>query len=205
MRKLVTDDDYWKYSDDHIAYEVEMFSWLAAFLSDPSTRLLAPPADAKRLNNALIESFALHLRNLLEFLFDHKNRDHIVAEQFCEAGAWKLDPKDKPAVLGKAWGAANEQIAHLTDKRKPRDSPDKVWPCKEIADAIRPLIERFTANNLTDRLSQKVRAAIDTKPEKTSANKSIGIGPAGPGSQEIGIVTMTGTAAPITEQGKYGK
>lgn len=203
MPKTFSDAELMAYSDDHIAYEVERFFWLTELLTDPSTTLSASSReDARRLNHALIESFALHLRNLLEFLYDDKDSSNIVAAQFCARGVWKLDPKAKPPVLGKAWGAANEQIAHLTDKRKPRDSPDKVWPFKEIADAIRPLIERFTANALTGRLSLKVAAAINAKPEKPSANKPMGIGPAGPGSREIEIVNMTGTAAPISEKGK---
>jgi hypothetical protein len=200
MPKLVTDNDFWNYSDDHIAYEVEMFFWLAALLSDPSTRLSAPPADAKRLNNTLIEAFALHLRNLMEFLYGKK---YVVASQFCAKGVWERERGTKPLALEDVYSRVCAEIAHLTEGRKPHDSSKREWPSKEIADAIRLLIERFTANPLTGRLSRKVGAAIDIKPEKTSANKPVGIGPSGPGSQETEIVTMTGTAAPISEEGKW--
>lgn len=204
MPMLVTDADFVNYSDDHIAYEVEMFFWLAALLSNPSTRLLAPPADAKRLNNALIEAFALHLRNLLEFLYDSKHRDHIVAEQFYDAGVWRKACKreDKPEALRIAWGRADEEITHLTENRKPRNSPERVgWPFEEIVNGVRPLIEQFTATASPGKLSKKVRAAINSRPEEPSADKPVGIGPAAsPGYQDRPIVTMTGTAAPIFEE-----
>ncbi len=65
------DDSYLlAYSAEHVAYEVDMFFWLAAILGNSSTRLGAQSqADAARVSNVLTESFALHLRNILEFLY----------------------------------------------------------------------------------------------------------------------------------------
>ncbi|SRR6266849_6242909 len=56
-----------KYSDEHLAYEVNMLR-LAASLrvhsSDPTLRILVA-----FFNNARVESFAQHLRNLIVFLY----------------------------------------------------------------------------------------------------------------------------------------
>ena len=209
MPKTHSDKDLWKYSDEHIAYEVERFFWLAGLLADSSTTLSAPTInDTLRLNHSLIEAFALHLRNLLEFLYDKKAGDHIVAAQFCNPGVWERERKAKPSVLGKAWGRANEEVAHLTDKRKSGYAPEKWWPFKEIVCEIKPLILRLRANASPDRLSPKVVEAIDTKPGKTSRKKLVGIGPAvSPGSQERLIMGMTGPAAPREDidNGKGGK
>ncbi|MBE3141227.1 MAG: hypothetical protein IMZ53_11695 [Thermoplasmata archaeon] len=201
MPSPFNDQEFLAYSDEHIAYEVERFFWLAALLSDPQTKLSAVSADdALRLNHALIEAFALHLRNLLEFLYDHENQDHIVAEQFCGPGVWKGARQPKPPILGAVWGRANEEIAHLTDKRKPREETKTPWPFKEISDEIRPNIECLAANALEGRLSPKVRQAIEAKPEPMSIDKRVGIGPSGSSApQEMPVVGITGTSKFLSE------
>ena len=201
MPRPLNNQELLAYSDEHVAYEVERFFWLAALLSDPQTRLSAVSADdTLRLNHALIEAFALHLRNLLEFLYDGPNKDHIIAEQFCGPGVWKSVRPPKPNILGTAWGRANEEIAHLTDKRKPRDEPRTPWSFKEIANEIRPLIERLTSDAMDARLSPKVRQAIAAKPDPTSLDKRAGIGPAGSSAaHEMQVVGTTGTSKFFSE------
>ena len=201
MPKTLSNDDLWKYSDEHVTYEVERFFWLAGLLADPLMPLSAPSMeDVRRLNHALIEAFALHLRNLLEFLYENKVGDHIIAAQFCDPGVWKRERGAKTPTLKNAWGRANTEIAHLTDKRKFGYPPEKEWPVKKIADEIKPLIQRLSAKALPSRLSPKVVEAIDIKPEKMSGNKFVGIGPmAKPEIQGTFFRSITGPAGPPPE------
>ena len=201
MPSPFNDQELLAYSDEHIAYEVERLFWLAALLSDPQTKLSAVSADdALRLNHALIEAFALHLRNLLEFLYDHQSKGHVVAEQFCGPGIWEAVRPPKPQVLGRVWGRANEEIAHLTDKRKPPDKPRTPWPFKEIADEIRPLVEHLAANAANGRLSPNVLMAIKIKPGATDLGQRVGIGLAGSSApHEMSVAGITGTSRLFSE------
>jgi len=98
MARPESDDDFLKYSYEHVKYEIEMLFWLANILIDPSVSLIANSKDDKRrLNNALIEAFAIHYRNLFCFLFgkEVENGNNIVAEQYCSKKEWEIDRIDK--------------------------------------------------------------------------------------------------------------
>src|SRR5206468_8513029 len=56
-----------EYSDEHLAYEVEML-WLAATHPPPDPNT-AQDAKTRFVSNAQAEAFALHLRNLIVFLY----------------------------------------------------------------------------------------------------------------------------------------
>ncbi len=192
------DNDLWKYSDEHVTYEVERFFWLTELLTDPSMPLsLASAEDTLRLYHALIEAFALHLRNLIEFLYPKKPRDSdIYAARFCAPGVWEQEGGAITKTLWDARERASKEIAHLTDKRIYGYQPAKEWPFKKLADEIRPITELLSAKALPSRLSPKVVRAIDIKPEKMSANKLPGIGPMPGPSPERPTGGMTGPLAP---------
>lgn len=65
-------DDLAKVSE-HLYYEIEMFHGTASGLA-------SGVAGTSVLNNALVESFTLHARALLDFLYAENARDnHVVA------------------------------------------------------------------------------------------------------------------------------
>jgi hypothetical protein len=89
------------------------------------------------LQNALLESFVIHLRALSDFLYaDPKNQDDVLAGDFFSPGEWlKLRPAE-PGLLKKARMRANKEVAHLTYVRLNVATENKPWMFAEIAHAI---------------------------------------------------------------------
>jgi hypothetical protein len=203
MPKPFTDEFLLRYSGEMVTYEVERFFWLAEVLSDPST-IPWPPSkkDQLRLHHTLIEAFVLHLRNLIEFLYPKNPRDtDIIAEQFCAQGVWEQERGTITQTLYDARERAHKEVAHLTEERKFGYPPEKEWPVKNLADEIKPLIQLLDHKAQPSRLSPKVVAAVDVKPEKTNGEKLMTIGPkASPGSQWSRPVNTTGPSAPTFEE-----
>jgi len=85
------DDGYLHaYSDEHVAYEFDMFLWLAQLIASKMGLTAPSPADAKRLNNALVQAFVVNLRNVIDFLYLQKPQPtDVVAADFSPAGAWQ--------------------------------------------------------------------------------------------------------------------
>jgi hypothetical protein len=107
-----------------IVYEVRTFVDIARRLKDL-------PRDADRADaNAVIESFALHFRNLADFLWKQPSGTDVGARHF--APGWAPDTP-RPGDLIQRVG---EEIAHLTTFRRSGDHPDKRW---KVADCIRTL------------------------------------------------------------------
>lgn len=78
------------YSKEHVVYEFDMFLWLAQVCGS-GAKLGAPSAaDAARLSNVLIESFVVHLRNVIDFLYlDRPKATDVIAADFFDPGAWR--------------------------------------------------------------------------------------------------------------------
>lgn len=150
------------YSAEHVAYEFDMFLWLAEVCGSSSSTLGAlSPADTTRLSNVLIESFAVHLRNIIDFLYlDRPKPSDVVATDFFEPGRWQ---GLRPAISGTLETArvrANKEIAHLTTDRITGNPPNKAWDFASLATEIKPLMRLVTKNALATRLSSKVENAI---------------------------------------------
>jgi len=150
------------YSGEHVAYEFDMFLWLAGVCSNPSVRLGAPtPADTLRLSYVLIESFAVHLRNVIDFLYiDRPKHSDVVAADFFDPNVWQGLRPARSSTLDDARVRANKEIAHLTSGRITGSPPEKDWDFAGLADEIRPLMRLVVENALATRLSPKVAAAI---------------------------------------------
>jgi hypothetical protein len=150
------------YSDEHVAYEIDMFFWLAEVCGSPSLRLgAASAADTTRLNNVLIEGFVVHLRNVIDFLYLEKPKPtDVVAADFLPTGVWD---SLRPAICSSLEAArtrANKEIAHLTTDRIAGSPPAKAWDFQGLANELRPLLHLLSANAPSSRLSPKVAAAI---------------------------------------------
>jgi hypothetical protein len=149
------------YADEHVVYEFEMFLWLARVCGG-ETRIGAPSAsDVARLNNALIESFVVHLRNVIDFIYPESRKPtDVVAEDFFAPGEWTRFRPKRSRTLTAARVRANKEIAHLTTDRFKGNPPEKGWDFASLAAEIRLLIRLFAGNALAVRLSPKVSAVI---------------------------------------------
>ena len=96
---------------DHVFYEIQQLT------------LIADKATSERpLNNAIVESRLLHVRNLLNF-FEHSPtpKDDVLSTHYgFPASRIDVETQDRERL--------NKDLAHLTYSRTQRSEADKVWP-----------------------------------------------------------------------------
>jgi hypothetical protein len=146
----------------HLGYEIETL-WLVSHALMEKQRLMTDQAHVITLRDhvakmALIEAFATHLRNLIDFLYIGSPKpDDVVAEDFFEAPAvWRPDPPEPSPILARARERANKEIVHLTTKRIEGTPPEKGWAVPELLVEITPLLEQFAAGASPKRLGDQV-------------------------------------------------
>jgi hypothetical protein len=125
---------------EHLYYEVGMFLNLAKVLA---TGALGEGS----LNNAVLESFTVHPRVLLEFLFGENLRDDdVVADDFLGSeGRWANLAGEIPPILNAVRQRVGKEIAHLTYARVSVTPEAKHWHFLEIAAAMQSVLERLLA------------------------------------------------------------
>ena len=97
------------------------------------------------LLNALLESFVIHLRALIDFLYsDRPREDDVIAEDyFLNADDWIKFRPEQSEVLKLAKRRAGKEIAHLTYARLDVTAETKPWPFVEIANEINAVFNIF--------------------------------------------------------------
>lgn len=149
------------FSAEHVAYEVDMFFGMVGVLTRPSVIGAPSPAEANRLKNAVIEVFAIHLRNLIDFLYlERPHPTDVVAADFCATGVWEAARPPITNSLEAARVRANKEVAHLTSRRIAGAPPEKAWDPQSIVAEIRPLLQLVVSKAEATRLSPHVAAAI---------------------------------------------
>lgn len=111
---------------DHISYEIEMFELSADKLRKGGLNQLEV--------NAFLEVFAIHARNIIDFLYPPKNprSDDVIADQFF------LDLKELRDLLPEITyrelikNRVGKEIAHLTYKRLEVTPELKIWQTQKI-------------------------------------------------------------------------
>lgn len=150
------------YSAEHVRYEFDMFNWLGQVCGNPTVRLRAPSSeDATRLNNVLVESFAIHVRNVIDFLYmDTSKPTDVVAADFFPRADWAQTRPPISPSLNAARVRANKEIAHLTTDRIAGSPPEKAWDFAGLAAELRPVLRLFISGALSSRLSATVATAV---------------------------------------------
>lgn len=119
-------------ASDALHYEISMLRFVVRALGCPILGDGVGP-----IRNALIESFATHVRVLIEFFYrDKDKKDTILAKHFfLPPKKWIEIRPAKSRILEQAETRANKLLAHLTYTRckKPLN---KEWPIKEIANEL---------------------------------------------------------------------
>jgi hypothetical protein len=128
-----------KDASEHVKYEIHMLMATASFLSK-----YAGAAD-QVTQNAYIESFVLHLRNLIDFFYPPQDaKDLMLAEHYVSSVANWNDTR--PAMTERLLDAkrrANKLAAHLSYKRI---VTDKRWGWAAILAELQRLISCFLSN-----------------------------------------------------------
>lgn len=118
------------------------------------------------INNALVESFAIHTWNIIAFLYlPRMKKDEITALDFVndprkwEEQRGKLEDSE---LLDEAKTRADKEIAHLTWKRISGAPPEKEWPFYEIGQAIKEKLKIFAENADKNKLHEDVRNFVNS-------------------------------------------
>ena len=120
----------------HLHYEVQMLHAVAVasglFGSGPIT-------------NALVESFAIHVRNLIDFFYLKEPRqDDLIAEDFfADAAQWRSVRPNLSADLDQAKKRAHKEIAHLTYARLDVTPEAKLWQFVHILNEISKVLSEW--------------------------------------------------------------
>ncbi len=123
----------------------------------------------------MIESFAIHFRNLFEFFYNQspKDSDVVAADFFDDPAAWSVTPS---SVLVTARKRADKEFSHLTLQRKNAADPDKNWPVGDYFIQMRPAVYTFVETASPKKLHPRVKEWVDlTYRERPSL--AMGIGP----------------------------
>jgi hypothetical protein len=155
-RIVYTDQQLLDYSEEHLLYELHIFRWVAENL----------PADKGFLLSALLESFAIHLRNLIDFFYtppsNARNDDLVAADFFDSPGPW--NPGPIPKSLSDARERANKEISHITYKRKNATDPTKHWPVADLFNEIQSVAQSFAAGASSKKLHPSVTTWLKSDP-----------------------------------------
>jgi hypothetical protein len=118
--------------DEHLRYEFQMLAALAqAIASGISER--------GWMTNALLESFVIHLRNLLDFFYpppSSKSDDVVAYDFFHSPSEWDRIRPGMSATLSGARTRANKEIAHLTYARLVVSPESKPWAFLDLAQEL---------------------------------------------------------------------
>ncbi len=130
---------------EHLAYEVQMFAETAEVLS--TWGALRDPTDEQRvIVNALLESFTIHTRSLLDFLYSpsRPKGDDVVAEDFFDdPKVWYRQRPAKSDLLKGVHKRVAKEVAHLTYARIGITPEAKQWQFNAIAVELVQVFQKF--------------------------------------------------------------
>lgn len=116
------------------------------------------------IKNALIESFAIHTRNLIDFLYPRSyNHDDIIAQDFFNNPMeWKRRRGQLSKNLREARERADKEIAHLTQGRISGTPRRKFWDITKVGNEIKEKISIFIEDADRNRLSERVIGFVNS-------------------------------------------
>ena len=131
-------------------YEIGMFEMLTKGMT---SRI----AGQSVINSALLESFIIHLRVLIDFFYsDSQNKDDIIANDFfSNPDDWiKLRPQ-KTKLLVRSKKRADKEVAHLTYTRLGITPDEKNWYFEDVYKDMQTLVELFLKSISKDLLGSR--------------------------------------------------
>ncbi len=155
MKPPWTDAEALDYAE-HLKYELSMLA---------QTRGMGGSSfPAGHVHNALVESYAIHLRNWIDFFFaKNPQDDDVTYRDFLPPGStWQPAPA-LSAALKLAKERANKEIAHMTSKRYKGADPMKWWDhnwASEIASILRDFAKEASPARLDPEVLEALARAI---------------------------------------------
>jgi hypothetical protein len=148
-----TQDDL-KKASEHLHYELGM-------LNSVAQAMVMNFAGAGVLNNAMLESFAVHVRSLIFFLFtENAKPDDVLAIHFVsDPAAFETARGVKSEILKNGQSRAGKEVAHLTYERLKVTAETKPWRFVEIATELNRVMKIFLQHADQSKLSERWAAA----------------------------------------------
>jgi hypothetical protein len=144
-----------EYSGEHLKYEIDMLREAAALLPG-----IAPDTTWE---NAVLESWVVHLRNLIDFLYPRRRRaDDVVADDFVDdPDEWERRRRPLSEPIREARERADKRLAHLTTQRKgPEDLEGKEWAFAALTAELLVVLRQFGKSASKARLHPDVLTAL---------------------------------------------
>jgi hypothetical protein len=170
-----TIEELLEYADEHLFYEIWMASEMTKRLrrhaalferglsverdGKLASELLDPPG-----RNADIESFATHVRVLVQFLYPHKPKpsDIVAAAYFDRESDWSAIRPKRPQTLLKANERVPVEIGHLgfgRVRRKNKEWPyDAIWA--DLATVVGVFIDNVPSHSVSAEFRKEVKALL---------------------------------------------
>jgi hypothetical protein len=164
------------YADEHLLYEIWMSATLTTRMRRHAARFHAglsasdDPLAHELLDltgrNADIESFALHVRNLLFFLYGKKAKqgDVVAASYFEDREDWSRNRPDRPKSLRRVNTRVPVEIVHLSVGRLKVRESDKRWPYeamwRDLAAVIGVFLERVPEGRVSAEFREAGKALV---------------------------------------------
>ena len=159
--ELLSDDELLKYSEQHLKYEIEMFFHVGIKLLQ--TNCSKDDPDSVMHQNILVESFAIHLRNLLLFLYPYGSDERDVTSNYFfndRITDWNQKRPKETESLRNLRTRASQEISHLTVLRRDGTDDPQGWPIQKIMDEMKPILEIFVNNASSQKLDGSVKDAL---------------------------------------------
>jgi len=177
---------------------LQIFRWVAENL----------PLEPSFLRSALLESFLIHLRNLIDFFYtqpsDALTDDLVAGDFFDPPSTW--DPGMMPKSLKDARGRANKEVSHITQKRKERADPTKPWPVADLFNEIGVVAQKFAAEASSKKLHPSITTWLKADPQMAvtlmnAASTSSSNATVGSIGLSLGVVSSSKVTGPVGQGG----
>jgi hypothetical protein len=146
---------------EHLLYEIQMLFGTAQALStiEHSNR---NDFENSVMYNALLESFTVHTRILLDFLYStNPYPDDAIAEDFFDDDkAWVQFRPAESSLLNSIHYNVGKRVAHLTYARLKVKSKEESWKYLGISEEISEILSKFLHLVPASRISESFREFI---------------------------------------------
>jgi len=156
----LSDQELRAYADEHLQYEFDMLIWSAGILAP-----LAAHHDHGylpwSLNNAVLNTFSVHARNLISFLYSRSQRKDrptdILIEDYIDEEILEEHLPPITPLLEEAITKANKQVAHMTLERVDYEKEGKAWKFIDVANDIVAAFQSIAPHFPDPRISTELR------------------------------------------------
>lgn len=146
--KIRTNEELKAFSEEHLYYEIWMLNETSRLFDSNTVK-----------NNAIIESFGIHARVLLDFLYKTTGLpdDTLAVDFFDDPTEWKKNIEEKSEVLDNLKTRVGKEIAHLTYKRLEVTPEEKDWDRPQIGEEINEIFKKFLELVSEDKICDKLK------------------------------------------------